>query len=73
MAGEGCTGGSADGREVFLGNLMDFKALHFEKYKPQMSVLLTLSVNIITAGVTTPDPGVCAASGGFNMEITNCI
>jgi len=23
--------------EVFLGNLMDFKALHFEKYKPQMN------------------------------------
>jgi hypothetical protein len=41
-------------------------AKSFVLEKPQMSVLLTLSVNIfITApGCDTPDPGGCTAAGG---------
>ncbi len=39
------------------------------KQKPQMSVLLKLSINIIfyCAGVATPDPGEAPPLAGFNM------
>jgi hypothetical protein len=47
----------------------------FENKKPQISVLLTLSVNIIFygAGVATPDPGEAPPLAGFNPNISGCI